>query len=151
MPLKDRDFPPQRGEPEVEAPPSIWTFLEYSPLRLGIEALLGAVAGGLLGVFLGEGMNERILFSGAGGVAAPLALMLTPVRGSPWMRGLRYGVALSAMVTLGVSLVGPGRERPVGELLGYGVFLFGVGMAGHSLMAATVDLGNDDDRSEFPS
>jgi hypothetical protein len=145
MSSKDRDFPAPRGEPGDEPTPSLLSFLEYSPLRLGGEALLGAVAGGLLAGAAEAG--AWVLFAVAGAVGAPLALMLTPVHGSPWMRGLRYGIALSALLTLGVSLAGPGRDRPVAELLVLGAFLLAVGTVGHGILAATVGRGSDADPS----
>lgn len=109
--------------------------MERSAGRLLVEALVGASAGLLVGVPLG-GSEVRWAFAAAGAVLAPLALLLTPDRGTPLRRGLRYGGALAILVMLLVSFTGPGRDRPVGELLGLGALAFVVGAAGHGLLSA---------------
>jgi hypothetical protein len=106
--------------------------------RLIVEGLLGASAGLLLSVPL-AGPGVRWSFALAGAVLAPLALLLTPIEGTLLRRALRYGLALAVLATLLVSFTGPGRERPVGELVGLGVLFFGIGAVGHSFLARARD------------
>ncbi|TVR52663.1 MAG: hypothetical protein EA421_13175 [Gemmatimonadales bacterium] len=135
-----------RGTMEVpdSDPPKLREFVERSAGRLLMEAILGGSAGAILAVALGQ-EELRGAFMVAGGLAAPLALMLTPVRGAPAYRGVRYGLALSVLLTLAVSLTGPGRERPVDELILFAFLFFALGAVGHGVMAATVDRRSDDE------
>lgn len=127
-----------------EDPPSLHTFMERSLGRLLVEGLVGTAAGALLSVALGAG-DLRAGFMLLGAVSAPVALMLTPVRGPVAYRAVRYGLALFVLLTLVVSMTGPGRDRPIGELILYGFLFFAVGSLGHGLMAATVDRDTEGD------
>jgi hypothetical protein len=132
-------------EPPGEAPerPPLSAFLERSWGRLLAEGAVGGVVGAVLASVLGaEELRGHFALSGA--VAAPAALMLTPVRGSVVYRALRYGLALAVLLTLVVSMTGPGRDRPVGELLLFGALFFGLGALGHGTMAATLDRSPED-------
>lgn len=129
---------PSRPELQPENPPSMWSFMERSPGRLLTEAVLGATAGGVLAVALEE-PELRTGFLVAGALVAPLALMLTPVRGAVWYRALRYGVAVAVILTLVVSFTGVGLERPAGELVVYGALFLVLGTGAHALMALTLD------------
>jgi len=80
-----------------------------------------------------------------GGVAAPLALMLTPTTGGVMYRALRYGGALAVLLTLVVSFSGEGRDRPLSELLVWGTIFFILGTVAHGLMALTLDREADMD------
>jgi hypothetical protein len=130
----------REGDREGEVPPSprLRDFMERSVGRLLLEAVLGGTAGAILSAALGQD-ELRGGFMAAGALAAPLALMLTPVRGSPAYRGVRYGLALSVLLTLLISMTGPGRARPVEELVLFGFLFFALGTLGHGVMAATVD------------
>ncbi|CAN5813717.1 hypothetical protein BH23GEM11_BH23GEM11_07850 [soil metagenome] len=121
------------------------SFVERSPLRLLAEAMVGGAAGWLLSGALGVPESSRTGFAVAGAVVAPLALLLTPLHGSTVVRALRYGGALSVLGMLALSFTGPGRERPVSELLGLGILLLGIGTVGHGLHLVTSggDGGND--------
>lgn len=122
-------------------PPGFREYVERSAGRLLMEAALGGSAGALLAVVLGqEGLRTGASMA-AGAMAAPMALMLTPLRGSPAYRGARYGLALTVLLTLGVSMTGPGRDRPVDELIHFAFLFFAIGALGHGAMAATVDRG----------
>jgi hypothetical protein len=133
----------EREEMDGEAmppPPSMWSFVERSRGRILLEVILGASAGFILaGAFEYEALRWH--FALAGGVAAPIALLLTPMRGGPWYRAVRYGGALAVLLTLVVSFAGQGRERPIDELLLWGVFFFFLGAMGHAAMVLTVDRG----------
>jgi hypothetical protein len=125
-------------EREGGGPPPLRAFMERSPGRLLVEAALGGAGGALLSI--GLGLAElRGAFMVAGAIAAPLALMLTPVRGSIIYRAVRYGLALFVLLTLTVSMSGPGRGRPIEELILFGLLFFAIGTLGHGAMAATVD------------
>lgn len=138
--------PRPEGEESDAAPtaPPLRTFVERSPGRLLMEAALGAGAGAAFAAGL-ERADARLTLMLAGAVLAPLALLLTPVRGGAVRRGLRYGLAIAVLVTLVVSFTGPGRERPVAELLVLGLFAFGIGAVGHGAIAATIDRPADED------
>jgi hypothetical protein len=142
--------PSSSPEPPLPPAPPLWSFLEYSAARLFVEALIGAGVGWLLAgnlpMVLGEGVA-----SGAGGgagtgagwalagaILAPLALMLTPTHGARLVRAFRYGLALAVMGTLVLSFTGPGRDRPLEELVLAAIFLGCVGAAGHGLFLMTV-------------
>lgn len=130
----------ENGGPAREGgdPPPLRAFMERSPGRLLVEAVLGGTGGALLSVGLGH-EELRGAFMVVGAIAAPLALMLTPVRGPIAYRAVRYGLALFVLLTLTVSMTGPGRERPIDELVLLGLLFFAVGALGHGAMAATVD------------
>jgi len=113
------------------------SFVERSPLRLLAEALVGGTAGWLLSGALGVPEASRSGFAVAGAVLAPLALVLTPLHGATMVRALRYGGALAVLGMLALSFTGPGRERPVSELLGLGILLLGIGTVGHGLLLVT--------------
>jgi hypothetical protein len=113
------------------------SFVERSPLRLLAEALVGGTAGWLLSGALGVPEASRSGFAVAGAVLAPLALLLTPLHGATMVRALRYGGALAVLGMLALSFTGPGRERPVSELLGLGILLLGIGTVGHGLLIVT--------------
>jgi hypothetical protein len=97
---------------------------------------VGAGAGWLLAGALVGTEDGRAGVALAGAVLAPLALLLTPLQGSIMVRSLRYGGALAVLGMLAVSFTGPGRERPVGELLAIGLLLLGIGAVGHGLLLA---------------
>jgi hypothetical protein len=97
---------------------------------------VGGAAGWLLAGALGLPDTSRPGVAAAGALLAPLALLLTPVHGRLLVRAVRYGGALAVLGTLLVSFTGPGRERPVDELLGVGVLLLMVGAVGHGLFLA---------------
>ncbi len=143
---RESDGGMDRGRMEApdSDPPRLREFMERSAGRLLMEAILGGSAGALLAGALGE-EAVRGAFMLGGALAAPLALMLTPVRGAPAYRGVRYGLALSVLLTLAVSLTGPGRERPVDELILFAFLFFALGAVGHGVMAATVDRRSDDE------
>lgn len=129
---------PSGPELQPEDPPSMWSFMERSVGRLLTEAVLGATAGGVIAVAL-EVPELRTAFLATGAVAAPLALMLTPVHGAVWYRAFRYGVAVAVILTLIVSFTGMGLERPAGELVVYGALFLVLGTLAHTLMALTLD------------
>lgn len=113
--------------------------MERSVSRLAVEAALGALGGALLATVLPGGGGRLLEFSVVGAVAAPLALLLTPGSGSVKYRSVRYGLALSVILTLLVSFVYGRQGMLVEELLAFGVVIFAIGAAGHAVMAATVD------------
>ncbi len=122
-------------EPEVPTP-SISEFLERHPLRLLVEASLGAVTGAILGELLRPEQPSPVLFAAAGAVLAPLSLMLTPLEGGIPYRAVRYGAALAILGTLLASFAADAGGVRVDELIALGVVLFGVGALGHGAMAA---------------
>lgn len=129
---------PSTPEIEPEDPPSMWSFMERTPGRLAVEALLGAAAGSLVAVGM-QAPELRTTFSIVGALTAPVALMLTPVRGPVWYRSVRYGVSVAVLLTLVVSFTGIGLERPVGELIVYGALFMILGSIAHVAMALTLD------------
>jgi hypothetical protein len=74
----------------------------------------------------------------AGAILAPLSLLLTPSRGSRGVRALRYGLALAVLGALLLSFTGPGRDRPLDELLMGSAFFFALGAVGHGLVILSV-------------
>ncbi len=123
-------------DPDLPPPPPLSSFVERGPLRLLAEAGVGAGAGFLLAGALGvEGWRAAV----AGGILAPLALLLTPVAGGVFPRAVRYGLALAVLGMLVVSFSGPGMERPVDEVLGPGFLLFLVGGVGHGVFLSAVE------------
>lgn len=122
------------------------SFVERSLLRLLAEALVGGAGGWLLAGPLGIPDDARPAVALAGAFLAPLALLLTPLHGSTVTRAIRYGGAIAVLGTLLVSFTGPGRERPVDELLAFGLLLLGIGTVGHGLLlvASGGDGGGDD-------
>ncbi len=130
-------------QPPLPPPPPLWSFLEHSSARILVEAGVGAGAGWLLagnlpGFLVGDVARDAVAWALAGAVLAPLALLLTPSRGGRSARALRYGLALAVLGTLLLSFTGPGRDRPLDELLLAAVFLGCVGAAGHGLFLLTV-------------
>ncbi len=119
---------------ELPPPPPMSAFVERGAVRLMAEAAVGAGVGWLLAGSLGLADVGRGTVALAGAGLAPLALLLTPLHGSIMVRALRYGGALAVLGMLLVSFTGPGRERPVEELLGIGVLLLGVGAVGHGIL-----------------
>ena len=135
----------ERLDETMPSPPSFQEYFERSAGRLLMEAALGGSAGALLAMVLGQEGFRTGASMVAGAMTAPLALMLTPLRGSPTYRGVRYGLALTVLLTLVVSLTGPGRERPVNELILFSFLFFALGALGHGAMAATVDRELDEE------
>jgi hypothetical protein len=123
-------------DPELPPPPPLSSFVERTPLRLLAEAGVGAGAGFLVAGALGM---EGWRVAAAGGILAPLALLLTPVSGGLVARAVRYGLALAVLGMLLVSFTGPGDERPVDELLGIGFLLLVVGGLGHGVFLGAVE------------
>lgn len=99
--------------------------------------MVGGTAGWFLSGALGIDPAGRGGVAAAGAVLAPIALMLTPMRGGVGVLALRYGLSLAVLGMLLLSFTGPGRERPLEELLGVGLLLFLVGAAGHGILVAT--------------
>lgn len=134
--MSDRDpmdpGPDDSGE-ELPPPPPLSSFAEHAPARLVVEAAVGASAAWILSFALGAPEGGRLGFLLAGAVVAPAALLLTPLHGPVMVRALRYGGALAVVGMLLVSFTGPGRERPIDELLVIGILLLGVGSVGHGL------------------
>ncbi len=116
-----------------EAPPGLGEFLERSPARLLVEAALGAAGGALLSTVLPGGEGRAALFALAGGMTAPLALLLTPVAGSGVRRALRYGAALAVLLTLILSFAASDGIL-LEELLGFALLMFVVGAVGHGVV-----------------
>jgi hypothetical protein len=137
-----REEPPERRadeEEELPPPPPLQEFMERSVARLGVEAALGAAGGYVLATVLPQGEGRVLQFALVGGLAAPLALLLTPLTGSVRYRGARYGLALSVVVTLVVSFATGRHSLPVEELLAFGILIFGIGAVGHGVMATALD------------
>jgi hypothetical protein len=132
---------PRHGVGPEEEPPGLGEFLERSPARLLSEAALGGAAGVVLASVLPGGEGRELLFGVVGAVAATLSLMLTPVSGSASYRGLRYGLALAAVLTLFLSFAVGADRLPVEELLAYALLFFGIGALGHGFVAAALDRG----------
>lgn len=126
--------------PDPPAAPSVWSFVERPWWRIALECVLGATAGALLAGPL-DADSLRWALSLGGGVLAPTALMLTPVHGPLVYRALRYGVALAVLATLVVSFSGEGRDRPIDEVLAWGLAFLILGTLAHGLMIATLPAG----------
>jgi hypothetical protein len=125
--------------PEVEAepapdPPELRDFLERSPARLLVEALLGAAAGTLLAGALRPEDAPTLAFAVAGSITAPLALLLTPISGPVPYRALRYGTALAVLGVLLVSFTAGLEGVRLEELVALGILLLGIGAVGHGAM-----------------
>lgn len=116
-----------------ETAPGLAEFLERSPTRLLLEAALGAAGGALLSTVLPGGEGRAAVFALAGGVTAPLALLLTPVAGSVVRRALRYGAALAVLLTLILSFAASDGIL-LEELLGFALLIFGIGAVGHGVL-----------------
>jgi hypothetical protein len=127
----------QAGRPPP--PPSALDFLEWPLHRIALEVILGAGGGFLLSRVLPGGEEAAALFVAVGAAAAPVALLLTPRRGSPGYRAIRYGLALAVVVTLVASFVAGPEALLLEELLGLALLILAVGTAGHGALAATVD------------
>jgi hypothetical protein len=140
---------PSTPQTPLPPPPPLWSFLEYSFGRIALEAAIGASAGWFLARALGgEGNHAGILGAAAGAVLAPLALLLTPSRGGAGLRAFRYGLALAVLGTLLLSFTGPGRDRPLDELVLGSFFFFGLGAVGHGLVLLSVRDAGRIDRDE---
>jgi hypothetical protein len=153
-------FPPPNEGPgshedpdsELPPPPPLSHFVEYGALRILGESGLGAALGGILlpwipgfgtsggnvalepgqaGLLLGGVIPFEVAGAVVGAVLAPIALLLTPQQGSRGLRAFRYGMALAVAGMLLASFLGPGRERPLSELLLLGGVLLGVGSMIH--------------------
>lgn len=129
------DDPERAGE---ASPPPLRDFMERDAWRLLLEAALGAGGGVLLAALLPAGQGRGAFFALVGAVAAPLALLLTPTRGSVAYRGVRYGMALAVLLTLFVSFT-MGDAILLEELLAFGILVFGIGAVGHGAVAASLD------------
>lgn len=125
------------GEPDGDPAPAMREFMERGLWRLLLEGALGAGGGVLLASLVPEGEGRGALFAAVGAVAAPLALLLTPTRGSVFVRGVRYGVALAVLLTLLVSFT-MGDAILLEELLAFGLFIFAIGAVGHAVVAASL-------------
>lgn len=130
-------------------PPPIWSFLEHSAGRILVETVLGGLLGGLLLPWLpgfGAGGGFEVSTAGAvsGAVLAPMALLLTPKAGPRLRQALRYALALAVSGMLLASFLGPGRERPLTELLSLGGALFVMGAMLHGFRSHDA-LDSDDE------
>jgi hypothetical protein len=129
------------GQPDEPAredeAPRLRDFMERSIWRLLLEGALGAGGGVVFASLLPAGQGRAALFAIVGAVAAPLALLLTPVGGGVVYRGVRYGAALAVLLTLVVSFVA-GEDILLEELLALGAIFFAVGGVGHGIMAASL-------------
>lgn len=127
--------------PPGEPPPSVWSFVERPLWRIALESVLGATAGALLaGPLDADAMRWALAFGG--GVLAPMALLLTPVHGSLIYRSLRYGIALAVLAALVVSFSGEGRDRPIDEVLAWGLAFMILGSLAHGCMVAALPAGH---------
>jgi hypothetical protein len=149
--MSNREPHSRRDEPgeELPPPPPLSSFVEHSTGRLLVEAAVGASAAWILSFALGAPDEGRLGFLLAGAVVAPAALLLTPLRGALMVRALRYGGALAVVGMLFVSFTGPGRERPIDELLAIGIVLLGVGAVGHGLRIAAAGGGDETDEEDL--
>jgi hypothetical protein len=134
---------PENGEEER---PPLSAFLERSPGRLLVEAALGCAGGAALAATLPQAEGPTGVYIAVGAVSAPLALLLTPLRGSVAYRGVRYGLALAVVVTLIFSFIAGSDGLTLEELLALLILLFGVGAVGHAAVALTLD--RDESESE---
>jgi len=134
--MTDEDTP--GGGSEVDRP-SLREFVERSARRLLLEATLGAAAGALLSTVLPRGEGRAFEFALVGAVAAPVALLLTPVLGSVKYRAVRYGLALSVILTLFLSFMAGGEGVLLEELLVFATLIFGIGALGHGVMLASLE------------
>lgn len=130
---------------EDPAPPPLGAYLERRPLRLFVEGVVGAAGGGILAHALPDQADRLALFVTVGALAAPIALLLTPVRGSLRYRAVRYGLSLAVLVTLVASFVAGADGLLVDELLGLGVFVFAVGTLGHAVLSIALGGGEGED------
>ena len=113
--------------------------MERSVWRLLLEAAVGAAGGSAFSTVVPEGEGRVLTFALVGALAAPAALLLTPATGSISRRALRYGIALSVLLTLFVSFVVGAENLRLEELLLFGLVILLVGSVGHGVMAVTVD------------
>jgi hypothetical protein len=142
----DDSFPPE-ALPHVP----MREFLERTPARLLAEAAVGAAGGGALSLAFPMAPLGPGGFALAGALAAPLALLLTPVSGSLTYRAFRYGLGLALPVTLAVSFIAGADGFLVEELLILGVLLFCIGAVGHGLVASALDGATSGSSPEGPS
>jgi len=144
----DRDRRPH-DDPDLESdlPPDLDTLprpplrelMERTPSRLALEAVVGAGGGMALSLALPEWGLGPFGFAVAGALAAPVALLLTPVHGSLSYRAIRYGFGLSLPVILVTSFVVGADGLLLEDLLVLGLFLFCIGAVGHGAVAAALD------------
>lgn len=127
------------GPSGPDDPPPLSEFVERTPSRLALEAVLGAGAGFLVGPLLFPEAGGALPFAVAGAILAPMSLLLTPLAGGIMYRAFRYGIALAVLVTLAVSFMVGAEVLPVDELLVIALFVFAVGAVGHGIVAAVVD------------
>jgi hypothetical protein len=132
---------PERDPVQEELPrPTLGELMERTPARLLVESAVGAGGGAILsGVFpLGTEMGT-LGFALSGALAAPVALLLTPLAGSLAYRAVRYGLGLALPIVLVVSFVGGTEQILVEDLLILGTILFGIGAVGHGAMGRVLD------------
>ncbi len=120
--------------------------VERSIPRIFVEGVVGAVGGAILGTVLTDPGAAVAHWVTIGALAAPTALLLTPLRGSVSYRATRYGLALSVLVMLLISFL-MGREGVfLTDLLALGALVLGVGAAGHGVMILALERGRGDPR-----
>lgn len=114
--------------------------MERTPTRLLVESAVGAGGGLILsGVLSASTQMGSLGFALSGALAAPVALLLTPIAGSLAYRAVRYGLGLALPVVLVVSFVGGTDRILVEDLLILGVVLFCIGAVGHGAMSRALD------------
>ncbi|TVR64015.1 MAG: hypothetical protein EA422_07700 [Gemmatimonadales bacterium] len=123
---------------ELPRPP-LRELMERTPSRLALEAVVGAGGGAALSLALPDWGMGTAGFAVAGAMAAPIALLLTPVHGSLPYRAIRYGFGLALPVTLVISFVAGADGLLLEDLLVLGLFLFCIGAVGHGAVAAALD------------
>lgn len=113
--------------------------MERTPSRLLLEAVVGAGGGMALSLALPDWGMGAAGFALAGALAAPVALLLTPVHGSLAYRAIRYGLGLALPVILVTSFVVGAEGLLLEDLLVLGLFLFCIGAVGHGAVAGALD------------
>lgn len=113
--------------------------MERTPSRLALEAVVGAGGGMALSLALPDWGMGPTGFAVAGALAAPVALLLTPVHGSLVYRAIRYGMGLALPVILVTSFVVGAEGLLLEDLLVLGLFLFCIGAVGHGTVAGVMD------------
>lgn len=112
---------------------------EWPALRIAVEPLLGAAAGALLAHLLPGAQAATGVFAAVGAGVAPLSLLLTPRRGSPPFRAVRYGLAAAVIGALAASFLVGAEGLRFEELIGLGALLFLAAGTLHLGLAVTVD------------
>jgi len=147
---KRDEGPTSSGHPDAERPdeipdldqlprPPLRELMERTPSRLALEAVVGAGGGAALSLALPDWGLGTAGFAVAGALAAPLALLLTPVHGSLPYRAVRYGMGLALPVTLVISFVAGSDGLLLEDLLVLAIFLFCIGAVGHGAVASALD------------